>query len=64
MVLGSWFDCCFISPCEVLTMDALDRIGEAPKAQVITLEELIESAREIRGQMVEDEYGLKAEDER
>jgi AbrB family looped-hinge helix DNA binding protein len=52
-----------ISPREVLAMDALDRIGEALKKQGITLEELIESGREIRGQIIEEEYGLKAEKE-
>ena len=50
-----------LSPREVLTMEALDRIGEALKKQGITLEELTESGREIRGQMVEEEYGLKAD---
>ncbi len=52
-----------ISPREVLAMDALDRIGKVLREQGISLEELIESGREIRGQMVEEEYGLKAEDE-
>ena len=52
-----------ISPREVLTMDALDRIGEVLREQGLSLEELIESGRETRGQMVEEEYGLKAGDE-
>ncbi len=52
-----------ISPREVLAMDALDRIGEALKEQGVTLEELIESGREIRGQSVKEEYGLGAETE-
>jgi len=52
-----------ISPREVLAMDALDRIGEALRKQGVTLEELIESGREIRGQVVEEEYGLRAEKE-
>ena len=47
-----------ISPREVLTVDALDRIGAALKEQGISLEELIESGREIRGQIIEQEYGL------
>lgn len=51
-----------ISPREVLAMDALDRIGEALKEQGITLEELIESGRDSRGRMVEEEYGIKAEE--
>ena len=52
-----------ISPREVLAMDALDRIGKVLREQGISLEELLESGREIRGQIVEEEYGLKAEDE-
>jgi len=51
-----------LSPREVLAMDALDRIGEVLREQGISLEELIESGREIRGQMVEGEYGLGPED--
>jgi antitoxin PrlF len=50
-----------ISPREVLAMNALDRIGEVLREQGISLEELIESGREIRGQMVEEEYGIEAE---
>jgi antitoxin PrlF len=52
-----------ISPREVLAMEALDRIGEVLREQGISLEELIESGREIRGQMVGEEYGLEAENE-
>lgn len=52
-----------ISPREVLASDALDRIGEALRKQGITLEELIESGREIRGRIIEEEYFLKAEKE-
>ena len=51
-----------ISPQEVLAMDALDRVGKVLKERGISLEELIESGREIRGEMVEDDYGLKAEE--
>ncbi len=43
-----------ISPQEVVAMGALDRIGEALKARGISLEEMIESGREIRGQMEEE----------
>jgi antitoxin PrlF len=52
-----------ISPREVLAMDALDRIGEVLREQGLSLEELIESGREIRGQIVQEEYGLEPEDE-
>ena len=52
-----------ISPREVLTADALDRIGEALREQGISLDELIESGRQVRGQIVEEEYGLEPEDD-
>lgn len=48
-----------ISPREVMAMDALDRIGEVLKKHGITLEDLVESGRDIRGHIVDQEYGLK-----
>jgi bifunctional DNA-binding transcriptional regulator/antitoxin component of YhaV-PrlF toxin-antitoxin module len=51
-----------LSPREVLAMDALDRIGEVLREE-LSLEELLDTGREIRGQMVEEEYGLEVEDE-
>jgi len=50
-----------ISPQEVLAMDALDRVGKVLKERGISLEELIESGRELRGEMIEGDYGLKTE---
>lgn len=47
-----------LSPQRALALDALDRIGEALEEQGITLKEWIESGREIRGQMLAEEYGL------
>lgn len=44
-----------ITPQEVIAMDALDRIGEVLRQRGIRLEELIESGREIRGQLLEEE---------
>jgi hypothetical protein len=52
-----------ISPQEVLAMDALDRVGKVLEDQGVSLEELIESGRDIRGEMVEEDYGLKAEED-
>ena len=52
-----------ISPQEVLAMDALDRVGKALKERGVSLDELIDSSKEIRGQMVEEDYGLKAEED-
>lgn len=51
-----------LSPRKALAMDALDRIGEVLKEQGVTLEELIESGRDIRGEIVQ-EYGLDTENE-
>ncbi len=53
-----------ISPRQVLTMQALDRIGEVLKERGLSLESLIESGREIRARIVEEEYGPEAESER
>jgi AbrB family looped-hinge helix DNA binding protein len=47
-----------ISPKEALVMKLLDEIGEGLKARGITLEELIESGREIRGELIREKYGL------
>ena len=51
-----------ISPQEIIAMDALDRIGEVLQEKGLTLEELMESGREIRGKLLEKEYGLKNEE--
>jgi antitoxin PrlF len=51
-----------ISPQEIIAMDALDQIGEVLKEKGLTLEELMESGREIRGKLLEKEYKLKSEE--
>lgn len=50
-----------IKPAELLLTEALDEIGKALKEEDITLEEWIERGREIRGQLLEEMYGLKDE---
>ena len=50
-----------IKPAEVIITEALDELGKALKEQGITLEEWIERGREIRGQLLEEMYGLKDE---
>ncbi|HKP51923.1 MAG TPA: AbrB/MazE/SpoVT family DNA-binding domain-containing protein [Chloroflexia bacterium] len=47
-----------ISPREVVVMRALDQIGAMLREKGITLEEMMESGREIRGQIVKEKYGL------
>ncbi|GFP19374.1 hypothetical protein HKBW3S03_00879 [Candidatus Hakubella thermalkaliphila] len=51
-----------ISPREVIAMETLGQIGRTLREKGITLEELIESGREIRGKLLEKEYGLRAEE--
>lgn len=50
-----------IAPQEVVATEALDRIGEALKASGISLEELVESGREVRGDIVRERYGMPEE---
>ena len=51
-----------ITPQELLASRALDRISEALRSQGLTLEELIESGREERGKLIEEQYGIRATD--
>jgi len=48
-----------ISPQSIVAMRSLDQIGQALKEQGITLEELIESGRDIRGELIKEKYGLE-----
>jgi len=45
-----------ISPKEAQILSLLDEIGESLKAKGITLEELIESGREIRQELYDEKY--------
>jgi hypothetical protein len=47
-----------IKPAEVIVSEALDEIGKALKEKGISLEDLLERGREIRGEIVEEEYGI------
>jgi AbrB family looped-hinge helix DNA binding protein len=47
-----------IKPAEVIVSEALDEIGRVLKTKGISLEGLIERGREIRGEIVEEEYGI------
>jgi AbrB family looped-hinge helix DNA binding protein len=51
-----------IVPSQVLMNAALDDIGEALQGDGVTLEELIESGREIRGELLKELYGIDASD--
>lgn len=47
-----------IQPAEVVIGAALDEIGRALKAKGLSLEQVLERSREIRGRIVKEEYGL------
>jgi AbrB family looped-hinge helix DNA binding protein len=47
---------------EVVITKALAEIGEALKEQGLTLEDMIERGREIRGQLLREHYGLTDSD--
>jgi antitoxin PrlF len=46
-----------IQPAEVVVASALDEIGRALKERGITLEEMIDRGREIRGELTDQKYG-------
>ena len=47
-----------ISPQEIVAQEALEEIGQILKKKGLTLEELIETGREIRGNLIQEEYGI------
>lgn len=53
-----------ISPQQVIANQALNKLGEALKEKGLSLKELTESGREIRGQMVKEKYGIDPDSKR
>ena len=51
-----------ISPQELIASEALDQIGQILREKGLTIEELIESGREMRGELIEKEYGLETKE--
>ncbi|MAS35618.1 MAG: hypothetical protein CL610_16530 [Anaerolineaceae bacterium] len=49
-----------VAPRIELVNQLLDQIGAGLKAKDITLEELMESGREYRGDMLREDYGIEA----
>jgi AbrB family looped-hinge helix DNA binding protein len=47
-----------IKPAEIVVSAALDEIGEALKERGLSLEELMERGREIRGELIEEEFDI------
>ncbi len=52
-----------ISPQEVVAMEALDKLGKILKDKGISMEELIASGREIRGEMAREKYDLDTQND-
>jgi antitoxin PrlF len=48
----------FITPQQVLATTALDRIGNILKEQGVSLEELTAAGRQIRIDMLQEDYGI------
>src|SRR3989337_841537 len=47
-----------IKPAAVVANEALDEIGRALQAKGVTLDDLLERGREIRGELAKEKYGL------
>lgn len=52
-----------ISPREVVAMEALDELGRILQEKGITQEDLMQSGREIRGELLREMYGLADDQE-
>lgn len=50
-----------ITPQEIVATEALDKIGEVLKQKGLSLEQLIESGREERGEIITKKYGLSSD---
>lgn len=50
-----------ITPQEIVATKALNRLGEVLKEKGLSLEELIESGREERGSIIEEQYGIRSD---
>ncbi len=48
-----------ISPQEVVALEAMETIGNILKKQGLTLEDMMERGREMRGQIIKEKYGLE-----
>ena len=48
-----------ITPREILARKTLDRIGQALREKGLALDELIESGREERADLIQEQYGIR-----
>lgn len=51
-----------IRPQQVLATEALDRIGAALREKGLSLDDLIESGRQERAEIIKETYGINADD--
>ena len=51
-----------ITPQEVIAARALDALGAVLRERGLSLEELIESGREARGEIIHEQYGIATTD--
>ena len=51
-----------ITPRELLARKTLDRIGQALRVKGLSLDELIESGREERTDLIQEQYGIRPDD--
>ena len=51
-----------ITPQEVLAMRALDRVGEALRQRGLSLDDLIESGRDIRAEIAKEKYDVSPDE--
>jgi antitoxin PrlF len=61
VVISETPDGLLLTPQDLIASKALDRIGELLKEKGLTLEELIESGREERTALIEEMYGIPAD---
>lgn len=52
-----------ISPRETLVMRLLDDIGAELRQRGVTLEDLMDSGRELRGELLQELYGIPPDDD-
>lgn len=50
-----------IAPQQVVAAKALDRVGALLREQGVDLDEMIESGRDIRGELLNEEYGIDSD---
>lgn len=51
-----------ITPQEAIAVQALDRLGELLRERGVTLDDLMTSGREIRGDLIREQYGLTSDE--